>query len=165
MVSAVKAWLLLAALLFTLGCQEPYRVGEYVWVEWDGKNYPAYIVAQRSKTRFRVHFDGYDTRWDEDVTLERIKGRIPSDKPVAAPPPPEKVARVLGLPAAPSASAQVAVSPYQVGDKLRVRWRGSIYPATVTEVLGPDRCRVHYDGHESAWDEVVDITTRVEGRR
>ncbi|MEZ4375703.1 MAG: Tudor-knot domain-containing protein [Polyangiaceae bacterium] len=158
---------LLAAVVLSLwltACQEPYRVGEFVWVEWEGKNYPAYIIDQKSKTRFRVHFDGYDERWDEDVTLDRIKGRIEDGKSVSAPPPPEKVARVLGLKPRPSASSASVVSPYQKGDKIRVKWRESIYPATVVEVLGPDKCKVHYDGHEEAWDEVVD-TTRIEGRR
>ncbi|MCA9647497.1 MAG: hypothetical protein KC492_42700, partial [Myxococcales bacterium] len=94
----VRAKLLGAVVLslWLTACQEPYRVGEFVWVEWDGKNYPAYIIDQKSKTRFRVHFDGYDDRWDEDVTLDRIKGRIEDGKSVSAPPPPEKVARVLG---------------------------------------------------------------------
>lgn len=150
--------------LALIGCQEPYRVGEYVWVEWEGKNYPAYITGQKGNTRFRVHFDGYDPRWDEDVTLERIKGRVEDGKVVSAPPPPEKVARVLGLKPRASASNAPPVSPYQKGDKVRVKWRDSIYPATVIEVLSADKCRVHYDNHEDAWDEDIDAA-RIEGRR
>src|SRR5690606_33016512 len=102
-------------------CEESYRVGEYVWVEWEGRDYPAYIIEKKGATRFRVHFDGYESRWDEDVTLDRIKGRIKG--PVSPPPPPEKVARAAGI--SPKASSSAApVSHYKVGDRVRVKWRG-----------------------------------------
>lgn len=154
-------------------CQEPYRVGEYVWVEWDKKQkgdqgqpvlYPAYITAKKGRARYRVHFEGYERRWDSDVSLDRIKGRIDMDTPVTPPPPPPRVARLLGLTPKASSSAAKPVSPFKVGDRVRVRWRESIYKATVIEVLGPDRCKVHYDGHEAAWDEIV-THDRILGRR
>jgi hypothetical protein len=147
------AFLLILALALA-GCKEPYRVGEYVWVEWDGRSYPAYILEKKSETRFRVHYEGYEARWDEDVTLDRIKGRV--DGPVVAPPPPEKVARAAGI--SPRASSSAApVSPYKAGDRVRVKWRGSVYQATVLEIVGSERVLVRYDGHESAWDEVVSL--------
>jgi hypothetical protein len=142
-------------------CKEPYRVGEYVWVEWEGKNYPAYIIEKKGETRFRVHYDGYEARWDEDVTLDRIKGRI--EGPAVAPAPPEKVARAEGVTPKASGSAAPA-SPYKIGDRVRVKWRGSLYTATVLAVVAPDRYLVHYEGHESAWDEVVSID-RITGMR
>jgi hypothetical protein len=153
---------MVAALL--LGCNEPYRVGEYVWVEWDDRNYPAYIIEKKGKRRFRVHFEGYDSRWDDDVDLERIKGRIKGA--VTHPPPPERVARAAGVVVTVTDGGKEAppVSPYKVGDKVKVRWRGSVYAATILEVEATDRFRVHYDGHESAWDESVKID-RVVGRK
>src|SRR5213079_1994768 len=48
----------LAAALFVSACRDEYRIGDYVWVEWEGRDYPAYIVDRRDKARFRVHFDG-----------------------------------------------------------------------------------------------------------
>lgn len=151
-------------------CSRPYRVGDYVWVEWDGQSYPAYIVDVKG-SRFRVHFDGYEQRWDDDVTLERIKGQIEAPVPSSQlPPPPARVARLLpaSVRAASSSSgaapAGPVASPYKVGDRLRVRWRESIYTATVTEVPSASRVRVHYEGHENAWDETVDVE-RVIGRR
>lgn len=160
--------------LLLIGCEQQYRVGEYVWVEWndhDKRQYPAYVVELKG-SRLRVHYEGYDVRWDEDVTPDRIKGRI-SGPVTSPPPPPEKVARSLGLwgvgAASASASSSAAAAPggfnpFKVGDRVRVRWRGSVYGAQVIEVLGVDRLRVHYDGHEAAWDEVVDIE-RIQGRR
>jgi hypothetical protein len=160
LVARSTLWLLALALwcgaLSLSGCKKPYRVGEYVWVEWEenGKDYPAYITEQKGDSRFRVHFDGYDSRWDENVDLPRIKGRI--EGPVVHPPPPEKVARALGEGPQGSTSA-VAVSSYRVGDRVRVRWRGSIYAAIIVTVVSSDQYRVHYEGHESAWDEVVSL--------
>jgi hypothetical protein len=162
-------WLTLALALALLGCAEPYRVGEYVLVEWEeGRVYPAYIVEISGKSRYRVHFDGYDARWDEDVGIDRIKGRV--EGPVAPQPPPPKVARVSqtakppegqspGPKPAPSASAGASAlaNPYKPGDRVRLTWRGSVYSATVLEVVAKDKLLVHYDGYESVWDEVVHV--------
>lgn len=149
------------SVLGAIGCKDDYRIGEYVWVEWDGREYPAYLVDQKSKARFRVHYDGYDTRWDEDVTLERIKGRV--EGPVSPPPPPDRVARTMGLRPQSSASAG-APSAFVAGDRVRVRWRGSVYVASVVEVPKPGQLLVHYEGYGNEWDELVS-EDRVLGKR
>jgi hypothetical protein len=155
--------LVIAAFAATLGagCRKPYRVGERVLVEWEeGKFYPAYIIDVHSTTRYRVHFDGYDSRWDEDVGVDRIKGRAEGQVP--PPPAPAKVARASG---APTGSSSVSLgNPYQAGDRIRVTWRGSVYAATVLEVAGKNQLLVHYDGYESAWDEKIPLD-RVINRR
>jgi hypothetical protein len=46
---------------------------------------------------------------------------------------------------------------YKAGDRVRVEWHGSIYPATITVVLGGDRYRVHYDGYGDEWDENIGL--------
>jgi hypothetical protein len=143
------------------GCRKPYRVGERVLVEWEeGKFYPAYIIDVHGTTRYRVHFDGYDSRWDEDVGVDRIKGRAEGQVP--PPPAPAKVARASG---APTGSSRMNLgNPYQAGERIRVTWRGSVYAATVLEVVGKNQLLVHYDGYESAWDEKIPLE-RVINRR
>ena len=146
-------------------CEQPYRIGEYVLVEWEEGQppYPAYIVAQKGKTRFQVHYDGYANRWDQEVTIDRIKGRVEGQ--VLRPPPPKKVLVAQGLgPKLKSASGKVNPSAsaaptgqYQAGDRVKVRWRGTVYPATVVRVVANDQYLIHYDGHESAWDETVGV--------
>ncbi len=166
MIRALKANFVLLLFACALnGCKQPYRVGEHVLVEWeDGTSqyYPAYIVERVSATRYRVHFDGYDSRYDEDISLDRIGGRV--EGPVVAPPPPKKVARAAGVEGPPDTGAALAVNPYKTGDRIRVRWRGSVYTAIVLDVVAKDRMRVHYEGHEPAWDEIVGLD-RVAGRR
>jgi hypothetical protein len=143
-------------------CKKPYRVGEYVWVEWqDEREYPAYIVEKKSNTRYRVHFENYDARCDETVDFGRIKGRI--EGKVVHPPPPTKGLCAQQTKPTPSGSS-VPVSPYKVGDRVRVRWRGSTYSATIVGVVTGDQVLVHYDGHETAWDETIHID-RIVSRR
>lgn len=155
------AGLALCASILLAGCRDDYRIGDYVWVDWEGRDYPAYIIDRKDKSHFRVHFDGYESRWDEDVTLERVKGRVEGQATV--PPPPDKVARAMGIDPKPSGSAG-APSSYSVGDRLRVRWRGSLYGATVQSLPGPGKLLVHYEGYGTEWDEVVG-EDRVVGKR
>jgi hypothetical protein len=155
--------LLFALGLALAGCKRPYRVGEHVLVEWEeGKLYPAYVVEAHGTTRYRVHFDGYDSHWDEDVGIDRIRGRI--EGPVAPPPPPEKVTRAAGAPTG-SGTPGGPINPFQAGDRIRVTWRGSVYPALVLEAVGKDRVLVRYEGHESAWDETISLDRIVSKRQ
>ncbi len=154
--------LVLALSLALVACKQPYRVGEHVLVEWEeGKFYPAHVLEVHGPARYRVHFDGYDSHWDEDVGLDRIRGRIQG--PMTPPPPPEKVTRAAGAPTG-SAASGIGINPFQEGDRVRVTWRGSVYAAIVLEVKARDRVLVHYEGHENAWDEVVALD-RIVSRR
>jgi hypothetical protein len=161
LLAAARLMLFCLALLLS-SCKKPYRVGEHVLVEWEDEVYPAYILEVKSGGRFRVHFEGYDSRWDQDVTLDRIKGVVKG--PVRRPAPPERVGRAEGLVTPASSSSAAPAAAYKVGDKVKVRWRGTIYPATVVGVVGPDKFLIHYEGHESAWDETVKID-RIVGKR
>ncbi len=44
---------------------------------------------------------------------------------------------------------------YDVGDHVLVEWEGNIYPAWIIEVPGPGKVKVHYEGYDVIWDEVV----------
>ncbi len=153
---------ILLASLVLCGCREPYRVGERVLVEWEeGKLYPAYVIDAHGRTRYRVHFDGYDSRWDEDVGIDRIHGRV--DGPVSPMPPPAKVLRAAGAPT--GSGAPGLGNPYAPGEHVRVTWRGSVYGATVLEVVGKGQVVVHYDGYESVWDEKIPVERVISKRQ
>jgi hypothetical protein len=56
---------------------------------------------------------------------------------------------------------------YDVGDKVLVDWEKNTYPAVILEISGPTKFKVHYDGYDPAWDEVVSrdrIKGPVEGK-
>jgi hypothetical protein len=141
-------------------CKERYRVGEYVLVSWCEGEYPAYVLARKGPARYRVHFDGYDDRWDADVGLEDIKQRLVS-APEPSPPLCEKVARAMGITDEKDSAQSMT---YEVGAKVSVTWRGAVYKATIIEVIDRERFRVHYEGHEAAWDEIIDQDRIIKGR-
>lgn len=156
-----RALLVFASCLWLGGCSRPYQVGDYVLVEWgdDKLLYPAYIIEKKANARFRVHFEGYPARWDEIVALPRIKGLV--EGKVTPPPPPRKVRLVLGLEPE-NKGTNVPVSQFKVGDRVKVKWRESVYRANVIGIVSASEIRVHYEGHESAWDEVVPVSRIVD---
>lgn len=138
------------------GCKDNYVIGDHVLVEWDGNDYPAVIISVEGPARFRVHYDGYDRIWDENVNQTRIKGRVKG--PVIAPPPPEKVLKRGGAPASSHSAAVAAPSRFREGTRVRVQWHGKPYSATIVQVLGGERYRVHYDGFGTEWDETIEAS-------
>jgi hypothetical protein len=156
-----RGLLLFASCFSICGCARAYQVGDYVLVEWGEDNhlYPAYIIELRPNARFRVHYEGYPARWDEVVPLPRIRGLV--EGKVTPPPPPQKVRLALGL--LPKETGKDApVSQFKVGDRIKVKWRESVYRANVVEVMSASTLLVHYDGHESAFDEVVPLSRIVD---
>ena len=156
-----RAWALLAlSLLAVSGCKKPFRVGEYVLVDWEeNRPFPAYITEKTGSARYRVHFDGYDC--DQEVSLERIKGRVQGPVPQ---PTPGKLPCAHAVPVTSGSAPAVTPAQFKPNDHVRVTWRGTIYSATVLQVVTKDRFLVHYEGLESAWDETVTLD-RIVGRR
>lgn len=146
----------LAALALTgvPGCKRQYSVGDHVYVEWEGNDYPAVILAVPSPTKYKVHYDGYDDVWDETVVRDRIKGLVEGTP--RHPEPPAKV-RAKALQAAQS-------NTYKVNDRVRVEWHGQLYMATVKSIVGQEKYRVHYDGYGDEWDETVGLS-RIQPRQ
>ena len=149
--------------LLCSSCKEHYVIGDHVFVEWEGNDYPAVIVDAEGPARFSVHYDGYDAIWDETINVARIKGRVKG--PVVPPPPPAKVMRRGGAPLdSSSASGGHSLSRYKVGQRVRVSWNNHIDPASIVEVLGEERYRVHYEGFGPEWDETIDVSRIKEPR-
>ncbi|HEX3854655.1 MAG TPA: hypothetical protein VHW01_27010 [Polyangiaceae bacterium] len=157
----MRVWALLAVLPLILGgCKKPYRVGEYVMVDWeDDRPFAAYITDKVGTTHYRVHFDGYDC--DQDVSLERIKGRVQGPVPL---PTPGKLPCAHAAPAPSGSAPVVTIAAFKANDHVRVTWRGTIYSAIVLQVIDKNRFLVHYEGLESAWDETVTLD-RIVGKR
>lgn len=159
---ALALCVLPSSLVWT-SCKEVYVVGDHVLVEWEGNDYPAVIIEVEGPARFRVHYDGYDSIWDETVNITRVKGRVKG--PVVPPPPPAKVLRRGGAPAGSASAADGGMlSRYKEGQRVRVLWHDKVYPATIIEVLRDERYRVHYDGFGNEWDETIDVSRIKESR-
>lgn len=139
--------LLLLALTAPAGCNRSYRVGDEVMVEWEGKEYPAVIMAAEGPTKFKVHYDGYDEAWDELVPKARIKAFRTGNEPI--PDPPAKVRQ--------KAMEAAQTNTYRVGDHVRVHWKERLYNAQIVDVVGKERYKVHYEGFGNEWDEIVGL--------
>ena len=154
-------WLIpVIGLVLIGGCARRNRVGEHVWVLYESRPVRAFIVEKTGESRVRVQFEGCDSTWQREVTTDRITGRVsdaeslhPPALPACAPTTATRKGDTIGL-----------AVPYRVGDRIRVKWRGSSYNATIVEIVPPDRMRVHYEGLENAWDETI-ATDRIEGAR
>jgi hypothetical protein len=107
-----------------------------------------------------VQFEGCDSHWQRDVALDKVLGRLDEAEEARAP----GAVACSPVGTASKGGPSGVATPYKVGDRIRVRWRGSVYTASVAGVIAPDRFLVHYEGHEAAWDEVVPLE-RVEGPR
>lgn len=149
---------LASVIALSAGCSKPYRVGEHVWVEWDSKPYRAFVIERPVGSRMRVQFEGCDSHWQREIPLDKILSRLDEAEANRAP---SAVACGPSGPAGNGDSRRVA-TPYKPGDRVRVRWRGSVYTASVVQVLAPDKFLVHYEGMENAWDEAVSLD-RIEG--
>jgi hypothetical protein len=134
-------------------CKPSYAVGDHVLVDWEGNTYPAHIMDAPGPTKFKVHYDGYDTVWDEVIPRDRIRGMV--EGPVAAVEPPAKV-RAKAIKAS-------LTNQYKQGEHVRVEWHGQMYPATITGIVGQEKYRVSYDGYGREWDEIVG-SSRIQAR-
>ena len=138
----------LSLALLCAACKQSYNVGDHVLVEWEGADYPAMILESQGPTKYKVHYDGYEVVWDEVVAKERVKGFVEGD--AIHPPPPAKV-RAKSIAAA-------KTNLHKIGDRVRVEWHGQLYSAIITEIVGHERYRIHYEGYGNEWDETVELS-------
>ena len=52
-----------------------FVVGDPVSVLWKGKWWPASVIEIGRNSRWKIHYDGYDSSWDEWVGTDRIKAK------------------------------------------------------------------------------------------
>ena len=130
-------------------CRAPQRVdgvavGDAVSVDYRGAWYAATVLAVQPDGRLRIHYDGWDASWDEDVVPSRVK---------------------LGAPDAPDAGALPGTplsGDLEAGASVYIEYDGAWYGGTVLARNG-QLYRIHYDDWDSSWDEDVP-TARLRGR-
>jgi hypothetical protein len=155
------SWAIVFVWVALTSCRRPNQVGDHVLVEWRGGEYPAVIVGVEGVSRFRVHYDGFSEDWDETIPATRIRGRLSTTPGAVAPAPASKP---RSRASASASAAPLPPSVYRIGDRVRVEWHGSMYPATIVAVLGDDRYRVHYESYGDEWDEDIPMS-RIQRKR
>jgi len=146
-----------------------------VVVKWKRKWYDATILAVEGAGRYRIHYDGWSSSWDETVGPSRIaeRGSVSIARKgcgwamttlgvlamVA-------VGLLVGLGIVvsvcgdsptvdangPPVTAETVLGP---GDKVHAQWGSSWYMATVLAVAADGTVQVHYDGFDDSSDEYV----------
>jgi hypothetical protein len=71
-------------------------------------------------------------------------------------------AALLGLVLAFGGPLGACSRSYQVGDEVMVEWEGKEYPAVILSQESAAKFKVHFEGYEDSWDEVVP-KSRVKG--
>ena len=102
--------------------------GDKAEVRWKGRWYAATVLRSKGNSCY-IHYDGYNSSWDEWVGPERIQ--------------------ILG-------ARPVAFFPHQyhVGDAVSVHWGGKWWPAHVLRTKG-NKLYIKYDGYGDKWNEWV----------
>tara|TARA_Y100000588_G_C14128646_1_gene870530 strand:- start:139 stop:1317 length:1179 start_codon:yes stop_codon:yes gene_type:complete len=49
-----------------------YQIGQQIKVEWNGSWWDA-IIQDKNENQYFIHYVGFDTSWDEWVTIDRVK--------------------------------------------------------------------------------------------
>jgi len=96
----------------------------------------------------KADFEEYLRKYPQGSFAGIARNRI---KTLAAPPP------VV-------AAAQPAKGSFAVDDNVDVEWKGAWYAASVMEVKGQGKYKIHYQGYDSSWDETVG-PNRIRARR
>lgn len=145
-----------------------HYLGESVEVEWNGKFWPAHVMATVGE-KFAVHFDGYADEWDDIVSAQRIAPRAAPSFFV------ERQGALVPVRIVNRANDGHMLVRHDAGEeavdgarvhrqsptgRLYVERQGAYYAATVMGLAGGaggDRAltRVHFDGTSNDHDESV----------
>ncbi|XP_077985373.1 uncharacterized protein LOC144440019 [Glandiceps talaboti] len=102
-----------------------YKVGDKVKISWANTWYSGYILEEGPHISFKIHYEGWESSYDESVDVSMCKwrhGKLVEDA--------KKVKK---------------------GDKLTVLWGGTWYDAVVIEITSAV-CKVRYDNYGPSWD-------------
>ena len=56
------------------GEKSTYKVGDKINVMWQGSSYPSTVLAVLPNDKYKIHYTGWASSWDETVGLDRIVG-------------------------------------------------------------------------------------------
>jgi hypothetical protein len=51
----------------------PLAAGRAVYVEWNGEWFTAKVLKDAAAGKVKIHYDGWENQWDEEVPLGRVK--------------------------------------------------------------------------------------------
>jgi hypothetical protein len=103
-----------------------FQAGEHLFVEWQGRFWPASVLTIVDGDRAVIHYDGYGPEWDEVITSKRALHD----------------------------SGSPGLANAREGASVFVEWKGAWWPAKIRAVK-KDGWFIRYDGYGPEWDETV----------
>ena len=131
-----------------------FSAGDAVDVQWKSSWWKGEVLEVKG-TKYRVHYVGWSSTWNEDVTPDRVRARTDAASVGSE----ETAAVASAAPSATQAAPEpapkaVAATAWKAGSKVDVNWNGQWWQGQVLSVTG-NQYKVHYIGWASSWDEVV----------
>jgi hypothetical protein len=83
-------------------------------------------IVEVNGGKYKIHYTGWGDKWDEEVDESKLRE-------------PEGIKYA-----------------YKEGDVVEVQWKDKWYESKILEVQGEDKFKVHYEGWDDKWDEVVE---------
>src|SRR2546430_7212749 len=66
----------------------PLNPGDPVHIEWQGSWFPGEVVQLEDEGNIKIHYEGWDSSWDEVVPRSRLRIGGPGKNTASARPPP-----------------------------------------------------------------------------
>ena len=134
-----EAWLKRDQFKLLDNSSSKYSVGSKVEILWSGSWYKGEIL-EVNNGKYKIHYDGYGSNWDEWVTSERLKTQSGTTTETTS-----------------SGTTSTGNSKYKIGQHVEA-WNVDWYKATVIGVGSGNYegyIKVHYDGYSSGSDQYV----------
>lgn len=130
-----------------------FNVGDKIDINWKGGWWKGDVLEVQDG-KYRVHYTGWASSWDETATPDRVRAQTADSKSGSAAEP--GAAPAASAVAAHEAVEKVKPAPvaFKVGENVDINWKGAWWQGKVLSVQG-NSYKVHYVGWESSWDEVA----------
>eukprot|EP01062_Namystynia_karyoxenos_P034574 TRINITY_DN2533_c0_g1_i2.p1 TRINITY_DN2533_c0_g1~~TRINITY_DN2533_c0_g1_i2.p1 ORF type:complete len:652 (+),score=47.37 TRINITY_DN2533_c0_g1_i2:85-1956(+) len=141
-----------------------YHSGDAITVQSPSGSWRSTTVLAAEPTRVKVHYNGFDSAYDEWVpigprihSLSQPGSAPPPAPPSVALPPPPSVALPPPAAVAPPAVPAGPLPTYTVGQSVEVMSSTDQRRSTKVVQVEPGRIKVHYEGFDPWYDEWIDL--------
>lgn len=116
------------------------KPGQAVQIFWKKQWWFGSVLEAQKDGKVKVHYYGWDPKWDEAVPRERLLVMPRNPTPLKKP----------------SDIVVKADTKLKPGDPVQVEWKKQWWLGSVVALQKDGKVKIHYFGWSFSWDEVVD---------